>query len=506
MIDPTLILRAMAQNQQVQPLTVSEIEQRQLHLADLRTQGKMHSLELTQAQQHMSDQEALRQIFRTTPDPEAALKKVYGVSPQLGISMQKSISEQRKASIDLMTATIDNRLKQADEVSRILGSISDDNTLQLGIKAAVDRGYMKPEAAAQISHMTFADPQVQSFLKQKTMEALSAKEQLEQQRSAAEEHRKATEFEHKEEDRPDTKRKLGAEASKAQYDSQTAGLGVAARTVPDNQDEYSQWRAGLSPELQAKVPAMFSPAAAQIVQRMGMTPSENAATMDRRVTAAETGRHNLASEAETARGHSLSAGATVDAARITAGQHVFTNANSLRDDLRKDTSNFGIVANSYGQIQAAKIGGPISDIALMYAYMKMLDPNSVVREGEYATAQNAGGVPAQIQNMYNNLVGGGKLTGDIKTQIVGQAEKVYQQSKKDSDKVSDQYRGIAVRNGIDPQDIFIDKSSTAAAPPAAPTGAQKTMSMHDVRATAAASGKSVDEVIRAAKAKGYVVQ
>ena len=33
------------------------------------------------------------------------------------------------------------------------------------------------------------------------------------------------------------------------------------------------------------------------------------------------------------------------------------------------------------------------DMALIFSYMKMLDPNSTVREGEYATAQDAGSIP-----------------------------------------------------------------------------------------------------------------
>jgi hypothetical protein len=36
--------------------------------------------------------------------------------------------------------------------------------------------------------------------------------------------------------------------------------------------------------------------------------------------------------------------------------------------------------------------------------MKMLDPTSVVREGEFATAQNAASIPIKIVNMYNKAL------------------------------------------------------------------------------------------------------
>ena len=53
---------------------------------------------------------------------------------------------------------------------------------------------------------------------------------------------------------------------------------------------------------------------------------------------------------------------------------------------------------AYGRIHAAKDAPPsgASDIALLYGYMKVLDPGSTVREGEFATASNAGGIPDKI--------------------------------------------------------------------------------------------------------------
>jgi hypothetical protein len=36
-----------------------------------------------------------------------------------------------------------------------------------------------------------------------------------------------------------------------------------------------------------------------------------------------------------------------------------------------------------------------SDISLLFAYMKMLDPKSIVRESEFAMAQNMGSLPTK---------------------------------------------------------------------------------------------------------------
>jgi len=57
-------------------------------------------------------------------------------------------------------------------------------------------------------------------------------------------------------------------------------------------------------------------------------------------------------------------------------------------------------------------GGPAS-ISIVYKFMKSLDPTSVVREGEFATAANAGGVPDNILNVYNKLVEGERLPENV---------------------------------------------------------------------------------------------
>lgn len=51
-----------------------------------------------------------------------------------------------------------------------------------------------------------------------------------------------------------------------------------------------------------------------------------------------------------------------------------------------------------------------SQIGLIFSYMKILDPTSTVREGEYATAQNTAGVADKIRNSYNKALDGSFLT------------------------------------------------------------------------------------------------
>jgi hypothetical protein len=99
---------------------------------------------------------------------------------------------------------------------------------------------------------------------------------------------------------------------------------------------------------------------------------------------------------------------------------------------------------------------PQAQIALVFAYMKMLDPNSVVRETEYATAQNAAGVPERIRNLWNKAKDGKFLD---KTQILGMAREgagLYVTHRKAHDRIVNQFAQAALRQNIDPWDVITD--------------------------------------------------
>jgi len=80
----------------------------------------------------------------------------------------------------------------------------------------------------------------------------------------------------------------------------------------------------------------------------------------------------------------------------TVSQNDFKNEQDLRKEYQGNPvyKNYTAVRGSFERIQsgAARNTGA-GDLGIIYGYMKMLDPGSVVREGEFATAENASGVP-----------------------------------------------------------------------------------------------------------------
>lgn len=107
---------------------------------------------------------------------------------------------------------------------------------------------------------------------------------------------------------------------------------------------------------------------------------------------------------------------------------------------------------SYDKVRnAANNPSAANDLALIFAYMKMLDPGSVVREGEFANAQNAAGIPDQVWNAYNRALSGQRLNDDQRRQFVQSADQVAASARAQLDSVAKRYQNTARQYGYDPE-------------------------------------------------------
>lgn len=96
------------------------------------------------------------------------------------------------------------------------------------------------------------------------------------------------------------------------------------------------------------------------------------------------------------------------------------------------------------------------DLSMIFNYMKLLDPGSVVREGEFATAQNATGVPQRVQNLYNNLLRGERLNPNQRQDFVSRAEQLYNVHWERQKAFNDAFEELAIKSGLDPKNIILD--------------------------------------------------
>lgn len=98
---------------------------------------------------------------------------------------------------------------------------------------------------------------------------------------------------------------------------------------------------------------------------------------------------------------------------MTGGQKGFENEMKLSGAFKQEPiyKDFNDMKSAYGQVVSSLAQGtPIGDVAGATKVMKLLDPGSVVRESELGIAMAAAGRMDLLQNYFNNLMTGQKLT------------------------------------------------------------------------------------------------
>jgi hypothetical protein len=106
--------------------------------------------------------------------------------------------------------------------------------------------------------------------------------------------------------------------------------------------------------------------------------------------------------------------------------------NNLRTRYDKFNADFRDVDAAYRKIQAAS-ATPQGDMSLIFGYMKLLDPGSTVREGEYANAEQTRGLPAGVVAAYNRALTGEKLADDQRKGFKSEADSLFKAQQESSD-------------------------------------------------------------------------
>lgn len=133
---------------------------------------------------------------------------------------------------------------------------------------------------------------------------------------------------------------------------------------------------------------------------------------------------------------------------------------SGESDLRKEyagintVKDFGLQTQAYQRVlDSAKDPSPAGDLALIFNFMKVLDPGSTVREGEFATAQNSGSVPEQVRAQYNKAISGERLVPEIRKDFVQRAGQLFQGAAGLQNDTNQRFEALATDYGFDPNRI-----------------------------------------------------
>jgi hypothetical protein len=143
-------------------------------------------------------------------------------------------------------------------------------------------------------------------------------------------------------------------------------------------------------------------------------------------------------------------------------QRSFTNTSALRKEYQSHpiTKKTIEISDSYRKIKSVldnpTAGGDMSGI---FMFMKMLDPGSTVREGEYKSAAEATGAFDRLTDYGTKLQQGTKLTAQQRIDFKNIAEKFYRAQMKEQERLNTEFTDLANKSGLDPKDLMIMKES-----------------------------------------------
>lgn len=164
----------------------------------------------------------------------------------------------------------------------------------------------------------------------------------------------------------------------------------------------------------------------------------------------------------------------IEAARQKTGRdankQIFEQEKNLRGEFTTASKPFKEMMENFSKsfaLATKKNPTGASDIALVFTFMKTLDPRSVVRENEQASAENAGGVPAAIRNFYNKLYTGQRFDPVVREEILGAAKTLVFGQLEAQMNLENRYDNLASSYDLDADNIYtslLPKSGTFLSP------------------------------------------
>lgn len=140
-----------------------------------------------------------------------------------------------------------------------------------------------------------------------------------------------------------------------------------------------------------------------------------------------------------------------------ANRAFLDDEDKIRKEWQAQSQNTKIINSAYRNIRT--IGenpqSAAGQMSLIFSYMKMLDPASTVREGEYANAQNTAGIPEKVRNAYNRAKDGTFLGKDQVSEFVNQSKVLYNTQAKAQKETDDFYRLLAKDRRFNPAHIIM---------------------------------------------------
>jgi hypothetical protein len=150
-----------------------------------------------------------------------------------------------------------------------------------------------------------------------------------------------------------------------------------------------------------------------------------------------------------------SSGKVLYSAPLTGEEKVNPAEAPLRTSFLGQATPHIQISQAYRKIETAP-DTAAGDMSKIFGFMKILDPSSTVREGEYASAENARGVPDTVRAQYNKVMSGQRLTPAQRTQFTQAAGDLVGSQKQQFEGQKKFFENIAIKNKIAPESVIYD--------------------------------------------------
>lgn len=137
----------------------------------------------------------------------------------------------------------------------------------------------------------------------------------------------------------------------------------------------------------------------------------------------------------------------------------FARSRQLRTEFQGHplTKNYIAIRGSSQDVAASlSLGTAAGDMSAIFQIMKTLDPASTVRESEYATAEQARGVPEGMLNLYNKTVDGTPLTADQREEFQRVVTSLAETAADNFAQNLEYFQGLASAEGLNPESVVFD--------------------------------------------------
>ena len=122
----------------------------------------------------------------------------------------------------------------------------------------------------------------------------------------------------------------------------------------------------------------------------------------------------------------------------------------------KVVKNFEDAQAGYSRVVAgANQNSKAGDVALIFGFMKTLDPTSVVRESEFQLGESIGGLNQKVAAYYDSLRGKGRLTPEQRQELVAASTNQFGTYQTELDTFKADFGRKADQFGFDPEKTML---------------------------------------------------